>query len=135
MNIFKEASRENLKYKTVRGSITTDQLWELPLTSSDGMDLDTIAKDIYSNIKDEEISFVSQREKIQVADELRLDVIKDIIEYKQEKANRALQNQLARERKSKLLDAIAAKEDKALDRMSADKLRKEVEAIDQQLQN
>ena len=47
MNLFKEALVQKLRFKTIRGNISTEELWDIPLTSKNGFSLNDIAKDIY----------------------------------------------------------------------------------------
>ena len=53
-DLFAKATRDKVKFVTVKGEISIEDLWDLPLTSEKGFDLDSIARKIakelnYSN--------------------------------------------------------------------------------------
>ena len=52
VNIFEQASRNKLRFDTnIKGVISTEDLWDLPLTSDTGrVNLDDIAKALYALI-------------------------------------------------------------------------------------
>lgn len=84
INIFEQASRNALRFPTSKGDLTTEQLWQLPLTSNSGFDLDTIAKRLNAALKaTAEESFVQTVEN--PANErltLSLDLVKHVIAVK-----------------------------------------------------
>ncbi len=51
MSMFEQAARKQYRYPTTRGFVTTEQLWEMPLQSKTGFDLDTTARTINANLK------------------------------------------------------------------------------------
>ena len=60
MNIFEKASRQQLKFVTVKGLVSTDYLWEMQLKNSSGFDLDTVASSIDQQLQESgRKSFVS----------------------------------------------------------------------------
>ena len=44
MSIFEQASRLKLRFASVKGELTIEHLWGLPLQSKTSFDLDTVAK-------------------------------------------------------------------------------------------
>lgn len=77
---FIEALKNGYRYESVRGLITTQDLYSVPLTSKDGFDLDSIARSIYNKIKEsEEMSFVSSPTKANKELESKLEIVKFII--------------------------------------------------------
>lgn len=133
MDIYKFAAQNKLAFPSRRGELTVSDLFDLPLKSTTGFDLDTVAKAINTQLKGvTEESFVAEA----VADPKQellataLAVVKDVIATKQaenkaarEKAERAVERR-------KLLDAIAAKKDAALTAASMDELEKKLAALD-----
>lgn len=84
INIFEQASRIALRFSTVKGELTVEQLWQLPLTSNSGFDLDTLAKRLNAAVKETaEESFVSVA--VNPANErltLAFDLVKHVIAVK-----------------------------------------------------
>lgn len=127
MNIFERASRNQLRFATDRGELTTEQLWQLPLTARGGkLDLDTLAQAIALQLRDMDAgSFVKKEpNQAKIDMELRLEILKHIIESKLADEKRAEETAVRAERKRKLLAALNNQEDAALASMS----RAEIEA-------
>lgn len=134
MDTYKFAAQTRLRFPSVRGDLTVEQLFQLPLKSQTGFDLDSVAKSINTQLKGvSEESFVEdtssnpQKNSLTVA----LDVVKDVIKTKQDE-NRAvvLKSQKAAERK-KLLDAIGAKKDEVLTKASLKELEEKLAALEE----
>lgn len=132
--MYKLAAQACLRFPSSRGELTVEQLFQLPLKSATGCDLDTIAKDVNNRLKAVgEESFVEdptvdpQKQLLKVS----LDILKDVIATKQAE-NRAVRTKLekAAERK-KILDALAAKKDAALTAASVDELEKKLAALEE----
>lgn len=82
--MFEQATRKQYRYPTTRGFVTTEQLWEMPLQSKTGFDLDTTARTINANLKAQsEESFVesSTNTAAKQFQEL-LDIVVHIIKVK-----------------------------------------------------
>ena len=59
MNLFEIATRKKLRFPSLKGELSAEQLWDLPLSSRVGLDLDNIAKAVNKDLKaEEEDSFV-----------------------------------------------------------------------------
>jgi len=83
--MFKEAARRKLRFSTVKGLISVEDLYDIPLTSRDKFNLNDIAKNVYSSIKESiEVDFVSETTSVDSDDELKLNILKDIIKDKQD---------------------------------------------------
>ena len=130
-NLFEEASRKKLRFTTVRGDLSVEQLWELPLTSDSNLSLDAVAQSVSAQLKAiGESSFVlTTPNPRQTVLQLQLDILVHIITVKQAEAAdraRAVENRARRER---LEQALASKREKALEEMSEDDIKKELEAL------
>ena len=124
--LFERATKQKLRFATARGNITTEDLWDLPLTGAD-VSLDNVAKMINQGLKaSEEESFVVTKTKANTQLNLAMDITKHIIAVRlQEQEDR--ENAAARkERKSKILEILAKKEDDALEGKSVAALKKEL---------
>lgn len=126
MNIFEQATRQALRFSSNRGELSTEQLWDLPLTKRDGFDLDTIAKTVNAQLKTlSEESFVTKSQNpAKDSLELKLEILKHIIAVKLKDAeDRRNAAERATERQ-KLLDILAEKQAGALKELSVEDIQK-----------
>lgn len=118
MDIFERASRAKLRFSTSKGQLSTEDLWDLSLTS-----LDTIAKATNKRLKEEaEESFIETKTKESSENQLQLDILKHVISSKltaQEAAKKRADTmgQIAR-----IKAIIVEKQDKSLTEKSVDDL-------------
>lgn len=130
MNIFEQASKEKLRFTMTKGSISTEDLWDLKLE-----DLDIIAQTLNKQIRDsrENESFIrstSTKSKALVAWELAFEIVKRVIEVKlEEKERKALAAEKAAKR-AQLIELIGKKELTALESQSVDDLKKQLAELD-----
>lgn len=132
-NIFEEASRLKLRFPSVKGELTTEQLWDLPLTTtvSGKVDLDTVARTVNTDLKAiTEDSFVQTRVNPQKAIlTLKLDVLRHVIAAKQaenaEKSRKAAnESELAR-----LREVLADKNNDALKNLSPEQIQERIKQL------
>jgi hypothetical protein len=134
MNIFERASRAKLRFASDVGGLTTEQLWDLPLTSTSAVrpDLDKLARATNTELKSlDEGSFVKTTpDPRKVLLELQLDILKHVIDAKL--VAKAANEKAAEtaERKHKLLSALANKEEEALSGMSKEEIEAEIAKLD-----
>jgi hypothetical protein len=83
--MYQDALRKKFRYPTNRGDITTEQLFDLPLQSKTGFDLDTTAKAINRQLREvEDDSFVNTgANPVKAELEAKLAVVVDVIKTKQ----------------------------------------------------
>ena len=125
--LFIEALRQKLTFNTQRGLVSTQDLWDMPLVGT--FSLDATAQEVAEQIKAHGTkSFVTKNKK-NLTLELKLDILKYIIEvklYEREEAKQATAN---KERKEVLMDAIAEKEIDELKGRSLKDLQKEAKKL------
>lgn len=127
------AAAAKLRFISQIGELTTEQLWDLPLTgSAERPNLDTMARNIYAELKGlEEVSFVEVKpDPRKDGLELRLEILKHVIKAKLDAraiAEKAAENA---ERKRKLLAALASKEEAELAGMSREDIEAEIGKLD-----
>lgn len=137
MDIFESASRQKLRFASSKGDLTTEQLWDLPLIATGtmrglGFDLDNVARAVNVDLKavTEESFVVVKEDPRKAVLELKLAVLKHIIAAKlEEQAIRKAASERAAKR-TKLLEALSAKEDQELGAKSKDDILKELAALD-----
>ena len=122
-NKFKEASRLKLRFSTPIGLLSTEDLWDLPLESKTKVNLDSIAILLNREIKDtKEESFIS-KSKVNPVTELKLEIVKAIIEIKLKETSDKLQAKIKAEQRNKIDAIISKKEDESLESLSLEELK------------
>lgn len=130
--MFEKASRLKLRFDTVKGQLSTEDLWDLPLTSQTGkVNLDDIAKDLFRRLKNEgdSISFVTPVGASDSTMQLKFDIVKHIIDVKVTERDAAAQAASKRDQKQRILEVIAQKENEQLLGSSLEDLRRMAESL------
>ncbi|MFN8575244.1 MAG: hypothetical protein U0354_00155 [Candidatus Sericytochromatia bacterium] len=128
--MFEKASRLKLRYETSKGKLSVEDLWDLPLISNSGLHLDSIAKDLYLQLKSGvDVSFVIKEKKSDEIIQLKFDIVKHIIDVKLAEKEQAEQIKLNKERKQQILAVIAQKENEQLLGNSLEDLKKMAESL------
>ena len=132
MNIYQKAAATKLRFKTNNGAISTEDLFDLPLSSKNEMNLDTVAKTVYAALKaeEEEGSFVnktSNPRKDQL--ELAMEIVKDVIRIKQEEADAKADIAAKAAKREQLLRALERNQEQALAGMTVDQLQEELKKL------
>jgi hypothetical protein len=132
MNIFERASRKRIRFPSSVGDLTTEQLWDIPLSArGDKVNLDKLARSVNSELKSlEEGSFVSVIPDARKVDlELKLDILKHVIASKLADQAAAETRAANAERKRKLLAALDSKETAELQGMTREQIMAEIAKI------
>lgn len=126
-NLFEIASRMKLRFASPVGQIATEDLWGLPLTSKTKVNLNDLAKGINKQIREaDEDDFVGEKSSGTEVLELKLDIIKHVIGVRQAENAEAKTARENKEKKAKLLEALAKKQDSAIDNMSEEEIQAEL---------
>jgi len=128
---YKKASKNKVRFITTIGSLTVEDLWDIPLTSARGVSLDNIAKELNKAVKNsEEESFVLPViDKRKSLDELKFEIVKDIIKTQLTARDARKNAALKKETKQRILALIADKENDELAGKSKEDLLKMVEDL------
>lgn len=123
--MFEKASRLKLRFDTSKGSLTVEDLWDLPLTSArNGANLNDIAKGLNKACKDAgEEDFVNNTTKTDAVLQLKFDIVKHVISVRLAENEAARMESARKEKKARLLELIARKQDKQLEDMSLENLQ------------
>lgn len=131
-NLFEVASKQKFRFSSVKGELSTEQLWDLPLESKTGFDLNSVAKAVNAALKaEQEEDFVSPKtnsSKNQL--EMKLEVVKFIIADKKLAAENAKKRAENAERRQKLLAALEDKQNDALKGMTPEQILAELEKLE-----
>lgn len=129
--MFKQASKMKLKFESNRGLLSVEDLWEMPLTSKDNFDLDTVAKNVNRQIKEsEEESFVSVKSNASTVQALRLDIVKAVIQDKLTAMEEGTLRVEKADKRKKILAAIADKQDASITDKSLEELQADLKELD-----
>ncbi len=127
MSLFEQATRFKLRFATTKGMLTVEDLWDLPLISKSGaqVNLDDLARAAYKEMEESACqSFVQKSTKISETAKLKFDIIKHIIDVKLADRDAASERAEKAARKQRILELIATKEDESLAGKSLEELQK-----------
>lgn len=124
-NKFIIALRKQLRFDTVAGKVTTEDLWLLPLTSKTRANLNDIAVGLDDLIqKQPRKSFVEDTPKDNDDTQLKFDIVMYVIETKRSEAKIIADAAERKAKREKLLELIDRKENQELENKGLDELRK-----------
>jgi len=126
--LFFIAARDKYRFSSVNGELTAEQLFDLPLTSRNGLDLDTVARTINASLKEAgEESFVNTTSRSTPARRLltnKLELVKAVIEYKEEMATKKQNDRARAEQRDELRQILQEREKADLRSLSREELEK-----------
>ena len=122
VNIFEQASRMKLRFDTSVGRVSVEDLWDLPLSSSNKPNLDAIAVDLNRALKGTEESFVRNVKKDAIL-QLKFDIVKHVIDTRVAENAAKTEEAQKQAQRDKLDNLIARKEDAKLEELSVDELK------------
>jgi hypothetical protein len=133
-NPFEYATRNKLRFASVRGDLTVENLWDVPLRttgSGDGFNLNAIAKTVSASLKETEENFVEDKKTTtRVRLEVALDIVKYIIATKLNDEALAKRRVEAKAEKEKLLEILAEKQAGKLSALSESEIKKRIAALE-----
>ena len=131
-NLFLQATREKFRFESSKGDLSVEQLWDLPLTSRTGFDLDTVAKAVNANLKSSnEESFVNVSNNPAVSRlQAQLEVVKAIIEVKLARAEAAKKRVEKAAERQRLMEVLHSKKDQELQGLSLEEIERRLSQLD-----
>lgn len=125
VNVFEQASRQKLRYKAKAGLVTTEDLWELPLTQ-----LDTMAVAVNEQINAvNKGSFLKPKQAADETLSLTLQVLIYIMTVRQQEAADARAIAEKKAQKAKLLEILGSKQEQKLQNLSEEELLAKINAL------
>ena len=117
--MYKEALQKKLRFKTNKGMISTEDLFDLSLQN-----LDTLAIMLDKKISEApQKSFIEELPAEENDDELRFSIVKDVINIKLKARKDNINRAQIDARNKRIAELIAKKEDEALENKSIEELR------------
>jgi hypothetical protein len=131
-NIFEYATRNKLSFTSVRGQLSVEHLWDVPLRSRDDFNLNAIAKAVNKTLREiSEESFVETSKTTEhTRCEVAMDIVKHIINVKLAEEVDAAARVARKQEKEKLLAILAEKQDGKLSELSEKELQKRIAALE-----
>lgn len=120
MDQYKTASQLGLRFTTDRGVLSVEQLWSLNQTQ-----LSNLVKSIKKVLKkddDDELSFLSDTKTVDVENQLRFDIAKDVYLTKKKSAEDLKEKADKKAFEQKILGLIAEKQEDSLRGKSIEEL-------------
>lgn len=132
MDIFEFCTRNKVRFPSVRGELTIEQLWDVPLRSKDDFNLNTVAK--AANKAWKEISEENFVETTTTPAHVRLETAFEIVQYviatkldEEAAAKKRADNKIEKE---KLLAILAEKQTGKLSELSEKELQRRIVALE-----
>lgn len=123
--MFEQAARMKLRFDTHHGSLSAEDLWDLPLKDSRSpTNLNTIAVALDRQLKRDTVSFVDDEEKADPRLQLAFDIVRHVIAVKKAENKIAAEASQKRAFDQKIMAIIARKEDEVLESKDVDELRR-----------
>ena len=132
MNIFEQASRAKTRFASVKGRISVEDLWDLPLTSKSGFDLDSVAKAVNAELKTaaEESFVATTNNPVKAALELQMEVVKHVIAVRLRENEEGRNREARLEERRRLLQVLETKQDDKMRSMTDEEIRARIAEID-----
>ncbi|AGH32127.1 hypothetical protein VPHG_00060 [Vibrio phage 11895-B1] len=130
MDMFAKIVKLGLTYKTDRGQILPQDVYKLPLTGNNGFNLDSISRELLKKVRETQQDSLVTTSKADPDDELRLEVLKFIIEDKQQELQAAKDASLRKQQREELQELIAKKQKEAKSEKSVEELQAELLALE-----
>ena len=122
--MFEQATRQKYRFKTDVGLVTVEDLWDLSLPG-----LDKMAKALRKELQEvQEESFLDTKPRSKSV-ETKFELVKYVIQVKLKEKEDALNVKAKKERKEKILEILAEKQNEALAQKTPEELLKELEEL------
>lgn len=109
MDIFKQATKMGLRFGTSKGSLSTEQLFQL--TQTDLATAITNQKKLLNKGNEDGLSFLDESSKVDAVEQLRFDILKEVYLTKKADAEALRDARVKKETKQKILNLIAEKKE------------------------
>ena len=124
-NMFELASRSKTRFP-YKGMISVEDLWDLPVEA-----LDSIYKTLNAKVKQSnEESLLSKPTKQDAELTIQIEIVKRIVAVKQEETAARLKAKEQREKKQRLMEILASKQDAELQNKTPEEIQKMLAELD-----
>jgi hypothetical protein len=124
--MYKKALRTKLRFSTTKGKLTTEDLFDLSLT-----DLNNLAISLDKKLSETpRKSFISDIAPDTQEDELRFNIVKDVITLKLAERNAAQNAKAKAAEKAQLLEILHRKKNEALENLSVAEIEAKLASLE-----
>jgi|SRR5699024_7835794 len=127
MSNFEKATRLKLRFNTNKGVLSTEQLWDLSLTS-----LSEIAKDINKqrseSSADGELDFLDNENNIDPILELQFEIVKNVYKTLREEKEKEKDRLANKQHNERIMELIYRKENEEMEKLSVDELKAQLKS-------
>lgn len=127
-NLFIQASKLQLRFSSSKGLLSTEDLWTLSLR-----DLDKMAVKIHSTVSSGSSSFLKNPNRNETAEhkeqKLRLEILKAVIDIKQNENEAKLEKSKTEAQKTFLKDLLQKKKLEEMESLSTEDIEKQLAAL------
>lgn len=125
-NIFEVATKSKFRFP-YKGMATVEDLWDLTLEN-----LDLVFKSLNSQLKQtKEESLLNTKSKEDKELEIKIDIVKHIVNVKLEEQAKRLKEKETKEKKQRILEILSMKQDQDLQNKSIEELQKMLEELNE----
>ena len=130
-NIYEYALRNKIRFQSTKGGLTLEQLWDVPLRSTDDFNLNSIAKAASSAAKNTAEDFVNTTKTTpeHARNATAFEIVKYVIDTKLAEEAAATKRADNKIEKEKLLAILAEKQDGKLSELSEKELQRRIAAL------
>lgn len=118
MELFAKAVKTGLTFSSVKGTLLPQDLYKMPLTGNNGFNLDQISRELLKVVRSTQEDSLVVTSKVNPTDQLRLEVLKFIIEDKQADEQAATLLAVKKAQRESLLALKAKKQQDQLGELS-----------------
>lgn len=132
LTLFELATRKAIRFASLRGSLSIEDLWNLPLTTktANGISLDLIAKTVHRELKDaEEESFVVKKSTANVELQIKFDIVKRIIDVKLAEAETRKEAAAKKEERERLMAVVDRKKAQQYDDLTLEEAQAKLDSL------
>jgi len=123
--MFEKASRLKLRFQTVKGHLSSEDLWDLSLQQ-----LNAIAKSLNKEIKaSNEEDFLGETSAADTLVKLRFDIVLHIINLKKAENDARSEAASKKAQREKILEIMSKKQDSDLEGLSLEDLKKRLDDL------
>lgn len=123
--MFEVATRSKMRFP-FRGLISVEDLWDLS-----PQNLDVIFKSLNSELKQvKEESLLDTKTKEDKELDVKIEIVKHIVNVKLDEENSRLKAKAQREQKQKIMEILSTKQDESLQNKSVDELKAMLEELE-----
>lgn len=124
LELFAQATKSRLRFKSSNGVLSTEDLWCLTLES-----LNDIAVVLHTELQSKQVSFIST-EAVDKTTELKLNVVKYIIQAKLDELESRKQAQEKLAKKQRLLELKHQRESEKFAQLSEEEIDKQLKELE-----